>query len=377
MNEKKKILYFVESFSGGVFYYMIGLTQELVDDYDICIAYATREETPENFRSFFDERIKFVRVKNFQRELSLVKDVKAFSEMRRIAKKFKPDIIHLHSSKAGALGRFAFNGRQVPLFYTPHGYSFLMSDQSKLKRNIYRLIEKICAKRNCVTINCSKGEYEQGLKLSKRSLCVSNGIDTKQVDRVVANTPIEPKEGKTLFILGRVDPSKNPELFNSIAMRFPNNRFVWVGDGVQRDRLTAPNIEITGWADREEALTHVCQGDILLMTSRWEGLPLSLLEAMYMRKLCIVSNVVGNRDVIKDGVNGYVCDGLEEFAARIEKCLNEDCSEVIERGHEDVIEHYTTLTMSKGYRDIYEKAINARADQADRVKDACGFQRIL
>lgn len=54
------------------------------------------------------------------------KDIVAFFEIRRIASEIKPDIIHLHSSKAGALGRFAFNGKRVPLFYTPHGYSFLM-----------------------------------------------------------------------------------------------------------------------------------------------------------------------------------------------------------------------------------------------------------
>ena len=84
------------------------------------------------------------------------------------------------------LGRFfrknglvviAFNGVDVPLFYTPHGYSFLMKDAGVIKRGIYWGIEKVFANRNCTIISCSKGEYQESLKLTPNATYVDNAIE--------------------------------------------------------------------------------------------------------------------------------------------------------------------------------------------------------
>lgn len=159
MATKKKILYIVEAMGGGVFTYIVDLANELVDTYDMYIAYAVRKQTPSNYKEYFDKRIHLIEVKNFARAINATKDIAAFFEIRKIAKEIKPDIIHLHSSKAGALGRFAFSGKRVSLFYTPHGYSFLMENYKPMKRRVFKLIESVCAKRNCTTISCSVGEH--------------------------------------------------------------------------------------------------------------------------------------------------------------------------------------------------------------------------
>ncbi len=166
MATKKKILYIVEAMGGGVFTYIVDLANELVDTYDMYIAYAVRKQTPSNYKEYFDKRIHLIKVKNFARAINATKDIAAFFEIRKIAKEIKPDIIHLHSSKAGALGRFAFSGKRVSLFYTPHGYSFLMENYKPMKRRVFKLIESVCAKRNCTTISCSVGEHFS-LHLSK------------------------------------------------------------------------------------------------------------------------------------------------------------------------------------------------------------------
>lgn len=126
MAEKKKILYIVEAMGGGVFTYIVDLANELVNSYDMYIAYAVRKQTPQNYKDYFDKRIHLIEVKNFGRVIDPAKDIAAFFEVKKIAAKIKPDVIHLHSSKAGAIGRVAFNGK-IPMFYTPHGYSFLMA----------------------------------------------------------------------------------------------------------------------------------------------------------------------------------------------------------------------------------------------------------
>lgn len=152
MAEKKKILYIVEAMGGGVFTYIVDLANELVNKYDMYIAYAVRKQTPKNYKDYFDKRIHLIEVKNFRRAIDPMKDIAAFFEVKKIAAEIKPDIIHLHSSKAGAIGRMAFNGK-IPMFYTPHGYSFLMENYKPMKRRMFKLIESVCAKRNCTTMS--------------------------------------------------------------------------------------------------------------------------------------------------------------------------------------------------------------------------------
>ena len=112
MAEKRKtILFVVEAMGGGVFTYVVDLANELVKTYDMYIAYAVRSQTPANYKEQFDPRIQMIEVKNFVRSINPLKDIRAFFEIRKIADRVQPDIIHLHSSKAGALGRWAFNGK--------------------------------------------------------------------------------------------------------------------------------------------------------------------------------------------------------------------------------------------------------------------------
>lgn len=358
--EKEKILYVVEAMGGGVFTYIVDLANELVEDYDMYIAYATRRQTPENYRDYFDKRIHLIEVENFGRSINPTKDIKAFVEIKKIAKKINPDIIHLHSSKAGALGRWAFNGKKTPLFYTPHGYSFLMKNHSAKKRAIYKFIETVCAKRHCTTISCSEGEHKESLKLTANATYVDNGIDIKELKKMMESVSAENDcEKFTVCTLGRICYQKNPEMFNEIALAMPNVRFLWIGDGEMRNVLTAPNIEITGWAARKDALKYTMQSDAFILTSLWEGLPISLLESMYMKKPCIVSNVIGNRDVIHTGENGFVCETTQEFADAIKTAMTQPAytAEMVKTAYQQIKNLYNTRVMSNRYEKIYENAM--------------------
>ena len=349
---RKKILYVVEAMGGGVFTFIVDLANELVNEFDMYIAYAVRPQTPKNYREYFDDRIHLIEVKNFCREIKPSKEIKAVREVRKIAEEVKPDIIHLHSSKAGVIGRIAFDGEKVPLFYTPHGYSFLMANYKPLKRWVFKMIETVMAKRNCTIISCSPGEHQETLKLTKNATYVNNGINADELKKRLEKVEKVPHPF-TVFTLGRICHQKNPKLFNKIAEAMPETRFLWIGDGELRDELKAKNIEITGWVDREEALELSMNADVFILTSLWEGLPISLLEAMYMRKLCVVSDVIGNRDVIYNGGNGYVCENVAEFKAAIE----ERKPEYIEKAYQDLMEKYETKIQAKQYAEIYKTKI--------------------
>lgn len=352
MAEKRKILYVVEAFGGGVFTYIVDLANRLADTFDIYIAFSIRKQTPNDFEKYFNKRIHLIEVKNFGRAIDPISDVKAFFELKNIAKNIDPDVIHLHSSKAGALGRFAFDGKKVSLFYTPHGYSFLMKNQSIPKRLLYKAIEWISARRTCTTISCGEGEHKETLKLTKRAVYVNNGVNIEDLNKLIESIEIENTQF-SVFTLGRICYQKNPKLFNKVAEMLPDVKFVWIGDGELRNELTSPNIEITGWVDRKTALECSMRGSVFVLTSLWEGLPISLLEAMYMKKLCVVSDVIGNHDVIESGENGYVCDSEKSFVGAIKTALNCDVSNILNHAANDVETIYNTKTMAEKYSKIY------------------------
>lgn len=360
----KRLLFVVEAMGGGVFTYIVNLANRLVGEYDVYLAYAVRRQTPEDYRDYFDPRVHLIKVKGFVRQISPREDLRALLELRRIGREVRPNIIHLHSSKAGVLGRLAYWRAGVPLFYTPHGYSFLMQKASAPKRAFYRLLELLMARVRCTTIACSKGELEETLPLTKRALLVNNGIDPEEIDGYLSQAADgrsdDPRARRpfTVFTIGRVCDQKNPELFNQIALALPDVRFLWVGDGELRDALSAPNVEVSGWVDRQEALAIASQADCFLLPSLWEGLPISLLEAMYLGKPCVVSNVIGNRDVIRDGENGYVCDGLEGYVRAIRELAKPEVAEPLCRvAHQEVLSEYNVAVMARSYAKIYERAL--------------------
>ena len=352
-SKKKKLLYIVESMGGGVFTYIVSMANELVRTYDLYVAYGLRPETPANYESYFHPAVHLIRVKSFKRQIDPVQDVKAFWEIRRIGKIVEPDVIHLHSSKAGALGRLAFNGKRVPLFYTPHGYSFLMNNCSRIKRLFYREIEALCARRRCVTLSCSAGEHQESVKLTKWGEQVDSGIDPENLKQILSSEKNIPHPF-TVFTLGRIDEQKNPDLFNKIAKSMPDVQFLWIGDGHLREHLNAPNIQVTGWMEHREALQRGFHADVFILTSLWEGLPIALLEAMYMKKLCIVSNNIGNRDVIHHGENGFVCNSVNDYVIAINLARNGEGAEQTERAYSEILNHYNIKSMAEQYASLYE-----------------------
>lgn len=364
--EKQKLLFIVEAMGGGVFTYIVDLANMLVNTYDMYIAYALRPQTPSNYKEQFDKRIHLIKVKNFTRSIDLYKDAKAFCEIRKIAKEVNPDIIHLHSSKAGVLGRWAFSGKRSSLFYTPHGYSFLMSNYKWAKRIIFKTIEAISAKRDCMVISCSEGEHQETLKFTQNAMYVNNGINMKELQGLIDSIKEEKDHPFTVFTLGRICYQKNPIVFNKVAEALPNVRFLWIGDGELRNQLTSPNIKVTGWVERKEALRYLKLADVFILTSLWEGLPISLLEAMYMKKLCVVSDVIGNHDVIHSGKNGYVCDKVGDFVKAIEEAKIKDQSELVNNAYLDILNQFNTVIMADMYSNIYINSL--RTKDGEKIK---------
>ncbi|CAM3327761.1 glycosyltransferase [Empedobacter stercoris] len=314
-----KILHIIEALGGGVHTYFKDLSyffsqKEVLNDYETIIVYNDKRDeiVPEKIKEDFGDKVKLIKV-DMVKNLNPIKDLISTYELAKVIRKVNPDVIHLHSSKASVIGRWAsfVSFKKHKLFYTPHGYSFLRKDISSSKQNLYRIIEKYTQSIfGGTTIACGDTEYEIAKKLGKATL-VRNGINLKKVERnyiAINNSQL------TLGLVGRISEQKNPKLFNQIAFHFPQYKFIWIGDGELRHEITAPNIEVTGWFfNSEEVYKHLNRIDVILQTSLWEGLPIALLEGLAFHKPIVATDVIGNKDIVDHRINGYLFTKIEEL----------------------------------------------------------------
>ena len=356
MDGKKKILMVCESFGGGVFAYVSQLCNDLVEYFDISLAYSIRSQTPKNYKELLDEHIHLFEIKDFG-NLRKIHSVK--KQLRKIEEELQPDIIHLHSSIAGAVGRLVFKGKKNVVLYTPHGYAHILLG-SGLKSKLYFLAEKWLGKKNCITLTCCESEDVEAKKFSKRTYFIETGIDIDSFDSVLKNVIGERNEKFTVYTLGRACIQKQPHVFNEIAKLVPNARFVWIGNGELEAELSAPNVEITGWKPRMEALEIAKGADVFILCSLGEAIAMSLLENMFLEKLCLVSNTMGNKSVIQNGINGFVCNTPEEYANVIKKAMNNYPHEIAHKAYLDVVNIYNTETMKTKYIKFYSGLENKK-----------------
>ena len=136
---KKKILRILNRFNvGGPTYNVAFLTRYISNDFETKLIAGKKLDSEGSSEYILKEHtVDYEIIENMQRELSLVKDFKAFIEIRRIIREFKPDIVHTHASKSGALGRLAAISMNVPfILHTFHGHVF-HSMFGKIKTNFY------------------------------------------------------------------------------------------------------------------------------------------------------------------------------------------------------------------------------------------------
>ncbi|MCU7197749.1 glycosyltransferase [Turicibacter sanguinis] len=350
-----KIVHLVESFGGGVYSFLKDLCNSQALDDEVIVVYSKREQTPDNFQDDFNKNVKLINIQ-MKREINVQQDLISLFKVYNVLKEVSPDIIHLHSSKAGVLGRIAaslLNYNHKAVFYNPHGYGFLQQNISKLKRYMYFYIEKIVANINGTIIAVSKGEYEESKKLTNRVLRIDNAINTDDLNKLIKDK-VKTKDIK-IGTIGRISHQKNPQLFNEIAKRFSQYEFIWIGDGDLKHELNSPNISVTGWLNRESAVELLNSVDIYIQTSLWEGLPIALLEAMYMQKPVLVTNVIGNKDVIENNINGFICTNIEEFYYSINLLLgNSDLyNEVAQNAFNFILENHSLRKMVEKYNKAY------------------------
>lgn len=294
---------------------------------------------------------------NLEREVRFFKDLDVLSQMIKMVKKIRPDVIHCHSAKAGILGRLVGSVLNIKTIYTPHAYSYL-SSESKKKKVVLKFIEKCFGYLSAYTVTCSNSEYTRAvcdLKIDKKKVFLwNNSIEKDITSKSSKYLNALPKD--YICSIGRPCYQKNTELMiNAILMAkedYKSIHLVILGVGFYSpslekikkfilDNKLSENITLIPWLERSESLGILKNSLFYISSSRYEGLPYSVIEALALKKPCILTNVDGNRDLVKNNYNGFLVEQKAEIMANSIVNLNNN-REVL-------------ASMSKNSRSEFEK----------------------
>ncbi len=255
-----------------------------------------------------------------QRPIRPRQDALALAQMVRLLRQNRFDLIHTHSSKAGFLGRLAARiSGQRPAIYTPHGLFFLGLPPSR-KRRFYIALERFAARLGGVVIAVSADEHAALLKFriapAEKLVLIENGVMLPRLPAGYNRQQVRAElgqhtSGPLIGTLARLADQKHPLLFLEAAAQVyqqrPDVRFVWCGSGELLDMARQRASEL-GIAEvclftghREDTASILGALDVFWLTSRYEGLPSALLEALALRLPAVTTSVVGTREVLTGG----------------------------------------------------------------------------
>jgi glycosyltransferase involved in cell wall biosynthesis len=270
--------------------------------------------------------VPIVQAPSLVREIAPGRDVRALRQLRRVFRELRPDVVHTHSSKAGLLGRLAARRERVPtIVHTVHGWSF-HDQMAPLTRAAYVRLERRAARWTDRIVTVSTLDREKGLAarvgVSSQYRTIhelndlrrySAGDHTRSAARASLGLPLD---SFVVGAVGRLSEQKDPQTWvraaSLVAAQAPDARFVMIGDGDLRavteraaaELGVADRLLLTGLRDDVPAILPAM--DVLLLTSRWEGLPLVIPQAMAAGVPVVATAVDGNREIVHDGENGLL-----------------------------------------------------------------------
>ncbi|WP_161788699.1 MULTISPECIES: glycosyltransferase [Burkholderia] len=303
-----KIVQILESSATGTLSMVCLIANRLArEGHDVHVVYSIRPDTPANLQTLFDATVKLRHI-----QMKGVPPLPVLLELRRTLIGIRPDVVHLHSSFAGFLGRIAslFALPDAAFFYSPHCISFMRRDISALKRSAFVALERIACVKRCLYIACSDSERDAvRAHLRQPVVVVENAVGAMPSPAAADSAGVC---GSTLRVVtvGGIRAQKNPRLFAEIARRLRGSRlrFAWIGDGdaALKAELRDAGVEVAGWLGRAEVVARLRCVDVYLSTSSWEGMPVSVIEAMLLGLPVVASACAGNVDVIRHLQTGAI-----------------------------------------------------------------------
>ena len=309
-------------------------------------------------------------VHDLQRAISVRRDLGALFKLSRLIKKIKPDLVSLHSSKAGVLGRIAC-ALNVRVVFTAHGWAFANGVAENEKRK-YIKIERFFSKFSNKIITVSEQDKKLALKYKvatdHKQVVIHNGMYDLSVEKdcnildgendvcnlVMVARFSEQKDHKTLF--RALECLRNEKWHLHLIGKGPD-----LEDNIRIVESLNLSSRITFLGERNDVDEYLLKMDIFLLIANWEGFPRSILEAMRSYLPIIASDVGGVSEAIIDTENGYLIPrGDYKLLAERIKSLIRDTELRTSMGiknRADFIKHFTFDSMYRKTLKLYLEVI--------------------
>ncbi|NLJ50078.1 MAG: glycosyltransferase family 4 protein [Candidatus Atribacteria bacterium] len=305
------------------------------------------------------------------------KNIGAFFRLLQLLKKNKYLLIHTHTPVASFLGRFAAKLAGIPsVLYTAHGFHFF---EGAPRKNwlLYYTAEKIVAKWTDALLVMNQEDFENGKKLGfvpGKSLFLVHGVgvDIKRYSQVHEGSTIRDELGISndsvvITCIAEFNQNKNHDFiiqaWPEIKKKKMNTNLILVGDGelleTMKEKITSSGISSVFFLGKREDIPQILSGsDIGLLVSKREGLPRCIMETMAAGKPVVATDIRGNRDLVEDGVNGYLVKlgDIEDLTHSIIKLAEDvDLRKQMGKKGREMIEAYSLENVLEEMSEIYDK----------------------
>lgn len=378
---------------GGPTYNACYLTKHLSPEFETLLVSGMKDESEASSEYIAENMgIKPLYISDMHREIDPIKDFKAYKKIQKIIKDFKPDIVHTHAAKSGALGRLAAYNAGVPIIlHTFHGHVF-HSYFNPLKTKIFLSIEKFLAKKSSTIIAISKKQKEElcnDFKIAppEKFSIVPLGFDLNrfQENQLENRLNFRKKYGLreqdiAIGIVGRLVPVKNHLFFLQSFLKAKQKtkhqlKAIIIGDGELRKEIeqactnlgltfssqTADSVDVlfTSWIKNVE--TALPGLEIMALTSLNEGTPVSLIEAQAANLPIVSTRVGGIEDVVIENQSALLSfsGDIDAFAKNLlilsesEKMRNE----MSKAGQDFAFERFSYKRLVEDIRALYNSLL--------------------
>lgn len=332
------------------------------------------------FQEVKENNIPLIILEDLVREINPYKDWLALSNLTKTMRN-QYDIVHTHSSKAGILGRWAAKRAGVPVIvHTVHGWGF-HNYMPTATRLFYILLERFTSSFSDCLIAVSKFDIQEGIEAG-----IGNKNQYQLIRSAIPSSDFIPEEKvryqirrkfgisdhiKVIGNVGRFSRQKNPLGWLNIAAGIHQNNkhvhFVLVGDGPLRSEVESKIVSL-GLSDvftitglRRDVKDLLAIMDIFMITSLWEGLPRTVLQAMSAGMPVVSYNVGGIPEIVKEGITGFICEP-GDTKKMIERCnllLNNSIrrKEMGKKGQSLIGDEFELSTMIDQISALYEELL--------------------
>lgn len=282
----------------------------------------------------------------------------------RMVRELRPDVVHVHSTFAGAAVRplLALLRMRPSVIFCPHGWAFFR-DMGPAKRRLVERFERIwalwCRKVICVSRHERAAAMQVGIA-SEKLVVVHNGLPRRRPEPL-PETIAWPAGARRLLFVGRFDRQKGVDILLAALQRLGNSAFACiVGDSLHTSLQALPgNARYIKWLSPAGLETYYRSAELIVMPSRWEGLPLVALEAMRAGLPIIASNVGGLPEIVQDGETGLLIppNDVDALVEAISSLTNERLKYMGENAAERFDRRWTTETAHQSVNEVYRRAM--------------------